>query len=190
MQVANLKFEAISASNDFSSRIRQLETENGLLKQQLLQQQQQQQQHTLQAAANAHSFVSSDQKQLHEQMKALELAYAEQQKLSAVASAAQSECNLLQQHLKSSHSMLTALQGTADRQQRQIEQQQQHILELQSHIEKERVQAAATAARASAAESENFQNSQAAMLVAAASQKELEEQQETVLHLRDLLQNK
>ena len=196
MQVDELKREAVAASHDFSSRMRQLETENGQLKQQYLQlkqqhhQQQQHQQQAVQAAVGAHHSASSKQQQHDDMMKSLELAYVEQQKFTALASASQSECNLLKQQLITSSSAMTALQDTVNRQERQIELQLQQIQELQSHVEKERIQAAAAIARASASDAEMFQISRAAMAAAAVSETEMAKQQQNVLNLQELLEKK
>jgi len=152
-----LKEDSASASRDFSSRMQQLVAENSQLKQRLLHLELQSQQQSIQAvagSANSSSLDQQQQQQLQDFRNSLELAHTEQQNLSAVASAAQSECNQLLQQLSSSSSMISTLQDTSNYQQRQIEQRQNQISELQSNLADERIQTVKAMARASAAEAE------------------------------------
>lgn len=182
--------DAIAVSDDFASQIRHLGSENALLKQQNLQLQQQLQHQSLQAATCTKNSVSADEQRLHDAMRSLELAHAEQQKMSAAASAAQSECDRLQLRLTSVSSAMKALQDTTSHHEQHIEQQQIQIHELQSHVEEARGQAARSAARASAADAEIVRISAAASEAAAAAEKEREEQQQIILHLQDVVQQK
>lgn len=189
-QVDQLKQDAVAASMEFSSRIRQLDSENGLLKQQLMQQQQHHHQQTSQAAAGAQKFASADQQRERDLLKELDLAYAQQQTLTGIASDAKSECERLQQQLTSSSCRMAALQDSCNQQQLQIEQQQRQIHELQSHVAEERLQSALVAARASAAEAENAHVSRVTAIAAAASEKELADQQQVIRSLQESLQTK
>ena len=187
-----LKEDAIAAARDFSSRVRQLEVENGQLKQQLLQHQHQQQQQTLQAAAGLTNDASPSKQHQHHHdvIKLMEQAHVEQQNLTSIASAAQMECDRLQQQLAASTCTMVELQDTVKRQQRQIEDQQQQIKEWQLHVEEERIISARSAARASAAEAEIVRISHSAVATAAAAEKEIEDQQQRLLNLQELLQKK
>ena len=189
-QIDQLKQSAVAASSDFASQIRLLDTENMQLKRQILQLQQQHEQQILQSATSSEPRSSSEEQQQRDIMKSLDLAHAEQQKLGAAAFAAQSECARLQHQLASASSMNAVMQDTITRHERKIEQQQHEIQELQSHIEDLREQAARAAARATAAEAEVVGVSSAAIASAAAADNEREHQQQNILRLQDVIQQK
>jgi hypothetical protein len=187
-----LKEDSASASRDFSSRMQQLVAENSQLKQRLLHLELQSQQQSIQAVAGSANSSSLDQQQqkLQDLRNSLELAHTEQQNLSAVALAAQSECNQLLQQLSSSSSMISTLQDTSNYQQRQIEQRQNQISELQSNLADERIQTVKAMARASAAEAEIAQISRTSVVVAAEAEKHLEEKQQRIMELQEILKRK
>ena len=193
-----MKEDSASASRDYSSRMQQLVAENSQLKQRLLHLELQSQQQTIQAVAgstNSSSLDQQQQQQQHQQLlqdfrNSLELAHTEQQNLSAVASAAQSECNRLLQQLSSSSSMISTLQDTSNHQQRQIEQCQNQIFELQSNLADERIQTVKAMARASAAEAEIAQISRTSVVVAAEAEKHLEDKQQKIMELQEIIKRK
>ena len=193
-----MKEDSASASRDYSSRMQQLVAENSQLKQRLLHLELQSQQQSIQAVAgstNSSSLDQQQQQQQHQQLlqdfrNSLELAHTEQQNLSAVASAAQSECNRLLQQLSSSSSMISTLQDTSNHQQRQIEQCQNQIFELQSNLADERIQTVKAMARASAAEAEIAQISRTSVVVAAEAEKHLEDKQQKIMELQEILKRK
>ena len=193
-----MKEDSASASRDYSSRMQQLVAENSQLKQRLLHLELQSQQQSIQAVAgstNSSSLDQQQQQQQHQQMlqdfrNSLELAHTEQQNLSAVASAAQSECNRLLQQLSSSSSMISTLQDTSNYQQRQIEQRQNQISELQSNLADERIQTVKAMARASAAEAEIAQISRTSVVVAAEAEKHLEDKQQKIMELQEIIKRK
>jgi hypothetical protein len=198
LQVNQLKEDSASASRDYSSRMQQLVAENSQLKQRLLHLELQSQQQSIQAVAgstNSSSLDQQQQQQQHQQLlqdfrNSLELAHTEQQNLSAVASAAQSECNRLLQQLSSSSSMISTLQDTSNHQQRQIEQCQNQIFELQSNLADERIQTVKAMARASAAEAEIAQISRTSVVVAAEAEKHLEDKQQKIMELQEIIKRK
>jgi len=198
LQVNQLKEDSASASRDYSSRMQQLVAENSQLKQRLLHLELQSQQQSIQAVAgstNSSSLDQQQQQQQHQQLlqdfrNSLELAHTEQQNLSAVASAAQSECNRLLQQLSSSSSMISTLQDTSNHQQRQIEQCQNQIFELQSNLADERIQTVKAMARASAAEAEIAQISRTSVVVAAEAEKDLEDKQQKIMELQEIIKRK
>ena len=193
-----MKEDSASASRDYSSRMQQLVAENSQLKQRLLHLELQSQQQSIQAVAgstNSSSLDQQQQQQQHQQLlqdfrNSLELAHTEQQNLSAVASAAQSECNRLLQKLSSSSSMISTLQDTSNYQQRQIEQCQNQIFELQSNLADERIQTVKAMARASAAEAEIAQISRTSVVVAAEAEKHLEDKQQKIMELQEIIKRK
>ena len=193
-----MKEDSASASSDYSSRMQQLVAENSQLKQRLLHLELQSQQQSIQAVAgstNSSSLDQQQQQQQHQQLlqdfrNSLELAHTEQQNLSAVASAAQSECNRLLQQLSSSSSMISTLQDTSNHQQRQIEQCQNQIFELQSNLADERIQTVKAMARASAAEAEIAQISRTSVVVAAEAEKHLEDKQQKIMELQEIIKRK
>jgi len=193
-----LKEDSASASRDYSSRMQQLVAENSQLKQRLLHLELQSQQQSIQAVAGSTNSSSLDQQQQQQQHQQLlqdfrnssELAHTEQQNLSAVASAAQSECNRLLQQLSSSSSMISTLQDTSNHQQRQIEQCQNQIFELQSNLADERIQTVKAMARASAAEAEIAQISRTSVVVAAEAEKHLEDKQQKIMELQEIIKRK
>ncbi len=193
-----MKEDSASASRDYSSRMQQLVAENSQLKQRLLHLELQSQQQSIQAVAgstNSSSLDQQQQQQQHQQLlqdfrNSLELAHTEQQNLSAVASAAQSECNRLLQQLSSSSSMISTLQDTSNHQQRQIEQCQNQIFELQSNLADERIQTVKAMARASAAEAEIAQISRTSVVVAAEAEKHLEDKQQKIMELQEIIKRK
>jgi hypothetical protein len=187
VQVDQLQQDAAAAADDFASQIRQLDSDNAALKLQILQLQQQQ---SLQTASDSRNGASPNQQRQLDAMRSLEVAHAEQQKLSAMASAAQSECSRLQQQLASAASTTKAMQDAADHQQRLFEQQQLQTHELRLHVEEARMQASRATARASAAEAEVVRISAAAIEAAAAADREREEQQQHILHLQDVADEK
>ena len=178
--------------------MQQLVAENSQLKQRLLHLELQSQQQSIQAVAgstNSSSLDQQQQQQQHQQLlqdfrNSLELAHTEQQNLSAVASAAQSECNRLLQQLSSSSSMISTLQDTSNHQQRQIEQCQNQIFELQSNLADERIQTVKAMARASAAEAEIAQISRTSVVVAAEAEKHLEDKQQKIMELQEIIKRK
>ena len=193
-----MKEDSASASRDYSSRMQQLVAENSQLKQRLLHLELQSQQQSIQAVAGSTNYSSLDQQQQQQQHQqllqdfrnSLELAHTEQQNLSAVASAAQSECNRLLQQLSSSSSMISTLQDTSNHQQRQIEQCQNQIFELQSNLADERIQTVKAMARASAAEAEIAQISRTSVVVAAEAEKHLEDKQQKIMELQEIIKRK
>ena len=86
--------------------------------------------------------------------------------------------------------MISTLQDTSNHQQRQIEQCQNQIFELQSNLADERIQTVKAMARASAAEAEIAQISRTSVVVAAEAEKHLEDKQQKIMELQEIIKRK